>query len=255
MNDKRVIPFLLLKEEGLVKGVQFQKHRYIGDPINAVKIFNDKEVDELVFLDISARKRESINFSLLEDICSEAFMPFAYGGGITSCAQIERLFRMGIEKVVLNTELIHNPGLLRDAVSIAGSQSVVACVDVRKSLFGSYEIMVNNGREKAKVGLKEHLAFLAENGAGELVIQSIDREGTDKGLDAPLIDLVAKSVEMPVIAVGGASGLDDVRSILTGTDAAAVGAGSMFVFHGKHKAVLITYPSRRELDALVATNS
>ncbi len=255
MNSKRVIPFLLLRDEGLVKGVQFQNHKYIGDPINAVKIFNDKEVDELVFLDISARKRGAINYDLLESICSEAFMPFAYGGGISSCEQIERLFRMGVEKVVLNTELIHNPGLLRDAVQIAGSQSVVACVDVRKTLFGGCEIFINNGREKAKVGLREHLGFLTENGAGEIVIQSIDREGTGKGMDTGLIDMVAKTVGVPVIASGGAAGMDDVKRILCETDAAAVGAGSMFVFHGKHKAVLITYPSRSVLDTVVGVNA
>lgn len=255
MNNKRVIPFLLLRDEGLVKGVQFQNHKYIGDPINAVKIFNDKEVDELVFLDISARKRGSINYGLLEAICSEAFMPFAYGGGINSCAQIERLFRMGVEKVVLNTNLIHSPGLLRDAVQIAGAQSVVACIDVRKTLFGGYEIYINNGREKAKVGLSEHLSFLVANGAGEIVIQAIDREGTAKGMDAGLIDMVAKTVGMPVIAAGGAGGMDDVKKILCGTEAAAVGAGSMFVFHGKHKAVLITYPSRTILDAAVGEHA
>jgi cyclase len=251
VNSKRVIPFLLLRDEGLVKGAQFQNHKYIGDPINAVKIFNEKEVDELVFLDISARKRGSINYGLLEAICSEAFMPFAYGGGISSCQQIERLFRLGVEKVVLNTELIHNPDLLKDAVQIAGSQSIVACVDVRKPLFGGYEICINNGREKVKAELKAYLSFLTENGAGEIVIQSIGREGTGKGMDTSLIDMVAKTVGVPVIASGGAAGMDDVKRILRETDAAAVGAGSMFVFHGKHKAVLITYPSRSVLETVV----
>ncbi len=234
----------------MVKGAKFQNHKYIGDPINAVKIFNTKEVDELVFLDISARKRGFIDYELLELICSEAFIPFAYGGGINSCDEIERLFRIGVEKVVLNTELINNRQLLKDAVQIAGSQSIVACIDVRKSIFGVYEIFIKNGSEKAKIGLKEYLNFLAENGAGEIVIQSIDREGTGRGMDTSLIEMVAGSVDMPVIASGGAMDMEDIRKIFDYTDVAGVGASSMFLFHGKHKAVLITYPDRKVLDGI-----
>lgn len=247
MKNKRVIPLLLLRGAGLVKGVKFQKHRYVGDPINAVKIFNDKEVDELMFLDISARESGEINFELLGDICSEAFMPFSYGGGITSCHQIENLFRLGVEKVVLNSELFVNPQLVREAVAVAGSQSIVACVDVRKSLFGKYEIYANNGRVAIKTSIYDHLQFLVDSGVGEVVIQSIDLEGTGKGLDVRLIDEVSKLINIPVVASGGMSDLMELEEVLRSTSISAVAVGSLFIFHGKHKAVLITYPNRDEL--------
>jgi imidazole glycerol-phosphate synthase subunit HisF len=245
--SKRVIPVLLLRNAGLVKGTRFKDHFYVGDPINAVKIFNDKEVDELIFLDISARERKEINFELLSQISSEAFMPFAYGGGINNCLQIERLFRTGVEKVVLNSELFQRPGLLSEAVTIAGSQSIVACVDVRKSFFGKYEVYANNGKTKTGVSLADHLKFLVDNGVGEVVVQSIDKEGTLSGLDIPLMTDVAKSVGVPVVASGGASGMEDIRAAFRASALSGVAAGSLFVFHGKHRAVLITYPDRTEL--------
>ena len=248
MGSKRVIPVLLLRNAGLVKGTRFKDHVYVGDPINAVKIFNDKEVDELIFLDISARERQHINFELLSQISSEAFMPFAYGGGINNCQQIERLFRTGVEKVVLNSELFQRPSLLGEAVTIAGSQSIVACVDVRKSFFGKYEVYANNGKTKTGVSLTDHLKFLVDNGVGEVVVQSIDKEGTLSGLDMPLMADVAKSVGVPVVASGGASGMEDIRAAFRTSALSGVAAGSLFVFHGKHRAVLITYPDRSEID-------
>lgn len=250
MGSKRVIPVLLLRNAGLVKGMRFKDHQYVGDPINAVKIFNDKEVDELIFLDISARERKEINFELLSRISSEAFMPFAYGGGITNCQQIEKLFRSGVEKVVMNSELFQRPSLLAEAVTIAGSQSVVACVDVRKSFFGKYEVYANNGKTKTGIELNDHLKFLVDSGAGELVVQSIDKEGTLSGLDIPLMSEVARSVGVPVVASGGASGLDNIREAFQTSSLSGVAAGSLFVFHGKHRAVLITYPDRAEIDKL-----
>jgi cyclase len=248
MGCRRLIPVLLLRNAGLVKGVRFKDHQYVGDPINAVKIFNDKEVDELIFLDISARERMEINFELLSQISSEAFMPFAYGGGINSCQQIERLFRTGVEKVVLNSELFQRPSLLAEAVAIAGSQSISACVDVRRSFFGKYEVYANNGKTKTGVSLADHLKFLVDNGVGEVVVQSIDKEGTLSGLDIPLMTDVAKSVGVPVLASGGASGMEDIRNAFRTSSLSGVAAGSLFVFHGKHRAVLITYPDRAEIE-------
>lgn len=250
MASKRVIPVLLLRNAGLVKGIRFKDYQYVGDPINAVAIFNDKEVDELIFLDISARERKEINYELLSQISSEAFMPFAYGGGISNCQQIEKLFRVGVEKVVLNSELFHRPTLLAEAVMIAGSQSVVACVDVRKSFFGKYEVYSNNGMTKTGVALSDHLKFLADNGVGEVVVQSIDREGTLSGLDMSLMVDVAKSVRVPVVASGGASGLNNIYEAFCTSTVSGVAAGSLFIFHGKHRAVLITYPNRTELDMI-----
>jgi cyclase len=248
--SKRIIPVLLLRNAGLVKGIRFKDHVYVGDPINAVKIFNDKEVDELIFLDISARERMKINFELLNQISSEAFMPFAYGGGINNCQQIERLFRTGVEKVVLNSELFQRPNLLAEAVTIAGSQSIVACVDVRRSFFGKYEVYANNGKTKTGVSLADHLTFLVDNGVGEVVVQSIDKEGTLSGLDIPLMTDIAKSVGIPVVASGGAMGMEDIRNAFRASSLSGVAAGSMFVFHGKHRAVLITYPDRAEIENL-----
>lgn len=247
MSGKRVIPVLLLRNTGLVKGVKFKEHRYVGDPINAVRIFNDKEADELIFFDISARERKEINFELIGQIGSEAFMPFAYGGGIVNCHQIERLFRTGVEKVILNSELFHQPRLLADAATIAGSQSIVACVDVRKSLFGKYEVFAENGKVKTGIPLAEHLNFLVDSGVGEIVVQVIDKEGTLMGLDIPLMQEVSKSVPVPVIASGGTSGVENIREALLTSLLSGIAVGSLFVFHGKHRAVLITYPDSAEM--------
>jgi cyclase len=250
MVIKRIIPVLLIQNTGLVKGRRFKDHRYIGDPINAVKIFNDKEVDEVILFDISARERNEINFELLFQVSSEAFMPFAYGGAISNCQQIEMLFRTGVEKVILNTELFRRPELLADAVKIAGSQSIVACIDVRKTLFGRYEVFCNNGNTNAGVPLIDHLNFLVDNGVGEVIVQSIDRDGTQSGLDIQLMTNIARTIGIPVVACGGASGIDNIRDAFLESQLSGVAAGSIFVFHGKHKAVLITYPTRSILDVV-----
>jgi cyclase len=247
MENKRIIPVLLLRNSGLVKGARFKDHQYVGDPINAVKIFNDKEVDEIIFFDISARERKEVNFQLLSQISSEAFMPFGYGGGITNCNQIERLFRSGVEKVILNSELFHSPTLLADAVSIAGSQSIAACIDVKKSFLGKYEIYNHNGKVKVQRALADHLRDLVDGGVGEVVIQSIDREGSFSGLDSSLMADVAASVEIPILASGGASSLENIRQVFRETSISGVAVGGLFVFHGKHRAVLITYPEQSEI--------
>lgn len=251
MLRTRVIPCLLLKNSGLVKGVQFKKHRYLGDPINAVKIFNEKEVDELVFLDIGAGiSKCPPDFELLKDISSEAFMPFAYGGGITSCQEIERLFTIGVEKVILNTAAFLNPQLLKDASEIAGSQSVVVSIDVQKNFFGKYEVVIQSGQKKTKKDPVEYALEVQDKGAGEIYLCSIDKEGTSNGYDQKLIKQVSQVLDIPVIASGGAGCLNDFKSAVNIAGASAVAAGSMFVFHGKLKAVLITYPEYQELTEL-----
>lgn len=248
MLRTRVIPTLLLRNGGLVKGSQFKDHKYVGDPINAVKIFNEKEVDELLFLDIGATESAfGPNFDLIADIASEAFMPFGYGGGITKVEEAEKLFKLGVEKVVLNTSAHNDPKLIRDISSLAGAQSVVVSVDVKKSLFGKYEVYSNCGRNKIGQNPIEFAQQMEELGAGEIVLCSIDREGTGKGYDLVLSNSVASAVEIPVVAVGGAATIDDLSELVLSGEVSGVAAGNMFVFHGRHKAVLITYPPYNKL--------
>jgi cyclase len=248
MNKTRVIPVLLLKNQGLVKTVKFKNPKYIGDPINAVRIFNEKEVDEIVFLDISATPEgRDPNFDLLSDIASEAFMPMAYGGGIKNLDQIQRIFELGFEKVILNTAIFRNSKLIEDAASKFGSQSIVGCIDVQKTLFGRYELCTSSGAMKEKVSLSSHLTDLSRLGVGEIMVNSIDRDGSMSGYDLKLLKEVTSSVSVPVIACGGAGNIDDFVKAVDEGNASAVAAGSLFVFMGPHRAVLINYPDRKIL--------
>ena len=251
MLRTRVIPSLLLRNGGLVKGQQFKNHKYVGDPINAVKIFNEKEVDELIFLDISAttNKREP-NFELIADIASEAFMPLGYGGGISKVEHIEKLFNLGLEKVIINSAAFYDPKLVSEASQVAGSQSIVVSMDIKKTLLGRYEVMVENGTKRTKLNPLDYAQKMQELGAGELIVCAIDREGTAKGYDLTLMESIANSVDIPVVAIGGAGKLQDLADVVNQTHVSAVAAGNLFVFHGKHKAVLITYPEYSELEQL-----
>lgn len=247
MNKTRVIPVLLLRNRGLVKTVKFKEPRYVGDPINSVRIFNEKEVDELVFLDITATPEgRGPNFDLLQDIAGEAFMPMGYGGGISTMEQVRRIFSLGFEKVIINSAAYVNPGLLTEAASVYGAQSVVACVDVRRTLLGRYELYTHSGTKKQAGHLKEHLARLEQLGAGEILVNAIDRDGTQAGFDLKLVREASEAVSVPVIACGGASGIDDLAAAVK-EGASAVAAGSLFVFMGPHRAVLINYPDRKLL--------
>jgi cyclase len=252
MLKTRVIPCLLLRNGGLVKTFQFDKPKYVGDPINAVRIFNEKEVDEIVILDITATpdKREP-NFELIKDLASQAFMPLAYGGGITTIQQIEKLFSIGIEKVVLDTIVSTNPNLIKQASDIAGSSSVVVCMDVKSRLFGKPTVFNHAGKVDTKQDPIQFAQKMQELGAGELIFNSIDRDGMQKGYDLPMIEKIAKAIDIPLVALGGAATLEDFRKAVD-HGASAVAAGSMFVFHGKHKAVLITYPEYKKLESLFA---
>lgn len=248
MLRTRVIPTLLLRRRGLIKTVKFKDHKYIGDPINAVKIFNEKEVDELIFLDIEASKNGAEpDFEIIKDIASEAFMPLAYGGGITKASEAEKLFRIGIEKVVLNSSVYTAPWLISEIAEISGNQSVVVSIDVKKNFFGKYEIYSHGGTIKEKGSIIDFSKKVQDLGAGEIFINSIDRDGTGKGYDIALIQKIAKAVQIPVVACGGAANLSHLKEAVRKGGASAVAAGSMFVFYGKHRAVLITYPSYQEL--------
>lgn len=247
MNHKRIMPVLLLSESGLVKGSRFKNHKYVGDPINAVRIFNDKEVDELILIDITARINGKINYELLSDICSEAFMPFSYGGGVSSLYDLEKLFKTGVEKVILNTEAVKNINFVREATQLSGSQSISVCVDIKRNIFGKYEVFFSNGKIKSVLNFHDYLRALEDNGVGEIIVQDIDREGTYSGFDYKLFDEISSRVSVPVIASGGPKDLHDVIRLLKDSQVSGVAIGSLFIFHGKHRAVLITYPNRSEI--------
>ncbi len=251
MLKTRVIPCLLLKGAGLVKTVKFKNPVYIGDPINAVRIFNDKEVDELIFLDISATPEKRVpNFKLLENIASEAFMPFGYGGGITNMQHIEQLFKLGVEKVILNTAAGNDPGLITEAARLYGNQSIVVSIDVKLDLWGKYEVWTSCGQHNTKVNPADYAVKMLELGAGEIFLNSIDRDGTFEGYDLKMIKYVSESIDIPLIASGGAGNLSDFTKAVKQAGASAVAAGSLFVFQGIHHAVLITYPAYNELEKL-----
>ncbi|MGF1533156.1 MAG: AglZ/HisF2 family acetamidino modification protein [Bernardetiaceae bacterium] len=240
----RVIPMLLLKKAGLYKTVKFKDPKYVGDPINALKIFNEKEVDEMVFLDITAsRENHSPNIGMLADIASECFMPLCYGGGITSVDMMREVLHVGVEKIALNTQAVLNPSLITEAAQAFGSSTVVVSIDAKKTLFGGYQVFIRGGQEKTKLDPVAWAKEVERLGAGEILINAIDLDGTMKGYDLKLIKSVAEAVNIPVIAAGGAGSLSDFRAAVREGGASAVGAGSFFVFQGKHRAVLITYPT------------
>lgn len=248
MNKTRVIPVLLLRGRGLVKTVKFKDPKYIGDPINSVRIFNEKEVDELVFIDITATPEgRGPNFDLLQDIAGEAFMPMAYGGGIKSLEDIQRIFSLGFEKVILNTAAYEYEELITKASSIYGAQSIIGCVDVKRTLLGRYELYTHSGKNKQSRGLREHISRLEQLGVGEILVNSIDRDGTQTGFDIKLLREVSDTVSVPIVACGGAGSIDDFADAVYNGGASAVAAGSLFVFMGPHKAVLINYPDRKLL--------
>ena len=251
MFRPRVIPVLLLRNLGLVKSIRFKDYKYIGDPINAVKIFNDLKTDELVFLDITASKEgRAVSADLVKDIGDEAFMPFGVGGGISNIKQIEQLLKAGAEKVVINTNTVLNPELIAEASRIFGSQSIVVALDIKKTFFGKYECWIKDGSENTKANPVD-LAKKAENlGAGELVLNSIDLDGLMTGYDIDLIRSIAEIVSIPVVACGGAGNLEHLKQGYVEGKAHALAAGSMFVFHGPRRAVLINYPAKSELKQL-----
>lgn len=250
MFRPRIIPVLTLKGKGLVKTIKFDKKgaRYIGDPINAVHIFNDLEADELIFLDITATlENRCISSELVKSIGEEAYMPFAVGGGITNIKQIHQLISAGAEKVVINTSCIKTPELISEASRQFGNQSIIAAIDIKKSLLGKYKIYMNDGSKQTDLELEQYIRILEETGAGELFINSIDRDGTMTGYDMELVKYISDLVHVPVIACGGAGQLSDLAIVTREANASAAAAGSMFIYHGSRNAVLINYPDKKEL--------
>jgi len=246
----RVIPVLLVRGEGLVKGRGFAEPQYVGDPVNAIRIFNEKEVDEIIVLDILASsENRPPRFELARDVASECFMPICFGGGVATIEHMDRLFAAGVEKVSINTGST-DAALIQAASARFGSQSVVAAMDVRSGWFGRRKVVVKRGTRAVHDDPVAWAKRMRDLGAGEILLQSIDRDGAMAGYDLELVQSVAAAVDIPVIALGGAGSVADLRNGLT-AGAAAVAAGSMFVFHGRHRAVLITYPTAAELDSLI----
>jgi len=248
----RVIPCLLLHKGGLVKTIKFKRPKYVGDPINAVRIFNEKEVDELLLIDIDAtvEKREP-EYDKIESIVSEAFMPVCYGGGVRSIKQMKRLFYNGVEKISISNAAINNPELISEASSVFGSQSVVVTLDVKKTFMtNKYQVVTLNAKKRLGYDPIKAARKIASLGAGELVINNVDHDGLMNGYDFDLMEKICSSINIPVVALGGAGKLDDSSNVIKQCGVSAAAAGSIFVFQGVHRAVLINYPSQKEISKL-----
>ena len=250
MFRPRTIPVLLLSGNGLVKSVQFKKHRYIGDPINAVRIFNDFKADELVFLDILATKEKRlISLDFIKDVGEEANMPFTVGGGVKSLDDIQSIIASGAEKVIIGSYAVENPEFIKEASCNFGSSTIVVCIDVKKIL-GSERVWINNGKKSTKFDPQEFAIMMQNKGAGEIIIQSIKNDGLMNGYNIKLIEKISKSVTIPVVALGGAGNMDHLKQAYKSGYANGLAAGSLFVFQSKLKGVLINYPEKEELKGL-----
>lgn len=248
MARARVIPCLLLRNHGLVKTRKFKDAVYLGDPVNAVRIFNEKEVDELVLLDIDASKEaREPDYELIAEIAGECFMPIAYGGGVRTFDQARRLIRCGVEKIVINSAVFESYGLIEEISQTFGSQAVIGAIDIKKTLLGGYRVVAKSASVEIRTSLDEHVQNLVAAGVGEIFLNSVDRDGTMEGYDLALIRRVTTKISVPLIACGGAGSVQDLYSAVHDGGASAVAAGSMFVFHGKLRAVLISYPQDLEL--------
>ena len=250
MLRPRVIPSLLVRGSGLVKTRQFRDPKYVGDPNNAIKIFNDKSADELIVLDIEAsRAGRGPNYPLIEEFADECYMPVCYGGGIRTVAEAARIFELGVEKVSVQTSVLDDLGLVSAIAGRYGSQAVVLSIDVKRSRLGSDRVFASAAEKTTKMSWSEWMAAGIDAGAGEILLTSVDREGTMAGLDLELVRSAARQAPVPVIAHGGVGSLDDIRAGLE-AGASAVAAGAFFVFQGPHRAVLITYPDSADFASL-----
>jgi imidazole glycerol-phosphate synthase subunit HisF len=256
MLRPRIIPCLLIKDGGLVKTINFKNPKYVGDPINAVRIFNEKEVDELIVLDIDAtlEKREP-DFKMIGHLAEECRMPLCYGGGLKSVEQIQRVIGLGVEKVALSSAAIENPELVSKAAERLGRQSLVVVLDVKRcKVGGKHEIWLHNGRSATGKSPVELAQKMERHGTGEILINSIDHDGVMKGYDFDLVENVKKSISIPLTVLGGAGSLYDIGQLINMYGVIGAAAGSLFVFKGVYRAVLINYPNRAEKDALIKEN-
>jgi cyclase len=255
MLRPRIIPCLLVKNKGLVKTVKFKDGKYLGDPINAVRIFNEKEADELMVIDIDATyNNNEPDYKMIENLASECRMPLCYGGGIKTLEQAQRIFSLGVEKIAVSSAAIQNPSIVSDIASKVGSQSVVVVLDVKKKMFGGYDMYTHNGKKSININPIDFAIKMEQEGAGEIVINSIDNDGVMKGYDLDLIDKVRNSISLPLTVLGGAGDLEDIGGLIQKYGIIGAAAGSLFVFKGKYKAVLINYPNWEEKDRLINQN-
>ena len=255
MLRPRIIPCLLVHQKGLVKSVNFKNYKYVGDPLNAVRIFNEKEVDELIVLDIDASvENREPDFKMIENLAAECNMPICYGGGIKTIEQAQKIFSLGVEKIAISSAIINDSSLIKKIVEIVGSQSIVVVLDVKKSFFGTYEIYIHNGKIKTDKNLLAFVKELEILGVGEIIINSIDHDGVMKGYDFNLIEKVRNAINIPITVLGGAGSLVDIQKLISKFGLIGSAAGSLFVFKGIYKAVLINYPSRTEKDLLISNS-
>lgn len=252
MLNPRIIPCLLVKNKGLVKTVKFKNPKYVGDPINAVKIFNEKEVDELIVLDIDATiENREPDYKMIANLAVECRMPLCYGGGIKTVEQAQKILGLGVEKVALSSAALDDPELVGRIAEIVGTQSVVAVLDVKKHLLGgAYDIRIHNGKKNTKKSPVELAGRLERLGVGEIVINSIDHDGTMKGYDLSIVRDIRNEVRIPITVLGGAGSLEDIGQLISTYGIIGAAAGSLFVFKGKYRAVLINYPNQSEKNAL-----
>ncbi len=248
MLTPRIIPVLLIDNGELYKTINFRNPKYIGDPLNTVRIFNEKEVDELIILDISSTVNNSIiDWELISHISKECRMPLCYGGGINSLEKVERLISIGVEKVAIGSSSFFDPELVKNAVKSVGSQSIVGIMDVRKVGFlGKYEVVVLKGTKRTRMSPLDYSKYLLDLGVGEILLQNVDLDGSMKGFDVDLIDNVYKNISVPLTILGGAGSLTDLKSLIGKFRVLGLAAGSIFVFKGKHKAVLVNYPDQKQ---------
>lgn len=251
MLRPRIIPSLLIHDKGLVKTVKFKDHKYIGDPINAVKIFNEKEVDELAIFDIDATVLgNEPNYILIEKLANQSRMPLCYGGGVKTVKQAQRIFSLGVEKIALSSSIIQNPNLITEISEKVGSQSVIVVLDVKKKLLGGYEIYTHNGKKSTGISPIKFAKMAQKLGAGEVIINSIDNDGMMNGFDMNIIAKVREEITIPLTVLGGAGNLEDIKKVILNNGIVGVAAGSLFVFRGVYKAVLINYPSKEEKNTI-----
>jgi len=249
----RIIPCLLVHNKGLVKTTKFKEPKYVGDPINAVKIFNEKEVDELIVIDIDAsREGREPDYKMIENLAVECRMPFCYGGGIKTLAQAQRIFSLGVEKIAVSSVAIENPQLISEMAERVGNQSVVVVFDVKKkSLSTKYELYTLNGTKPTGIDPIHFATEMQKLGAGEIVLNSIDQDGVMKGYDMNLINRIREVINIPITVMGGGGTLEDIGGVIQQHGIIGVAAGSLFVFKGKYRAVLINYPTPKEKEELI----
>jgi imidazole glycerol-phosphate synthase subunit HisF len=252
MLNPRITPCLLIQNKGLVKTIKFGNPKYVGDPINAVKIFNEKAVDELIILDIDAsvQNREP-DYKMIENIANECRMPLCYGGGIKSTLQAQKILSLGVEKIAISSAFFDNPNLINEIADRLGRQSVVVVFDVKKKLFSGYEVYKYNAKTKVKQDYLELVEAAQKIGAGEIVINSIDNDGVMKGYDLDLITRIKNKLNIPLTVLGGVGSLDDIATAIKRFGIIGCAAGSLFVFKGKYKAVLINYPSQEKKNSII----